>query len=148
MGAFGTYSMSLFWSVLWCHVSIDFLYPYHCSWMYTRESVIFRKVISMKCDLWCPKLCVLQMVNVCNYGKMKVIYWLHSSNYYKEMAWSWSQIKLKRHKIQFHFLKIYVKVEHTQNALCSVTHWQRNSFFTDIMNWHILEFLMPPQSPV
>lgn len=57
------------------------------------------------------------MVNGCNYYKMKVIYCVHSCNYYKEMVWSWSQIKLKRHKIQFHFLKICVKVKYAQNGV-------------------------------
>lgn len=73
------------------------------------------------------------MVNGCNYYKMKVIYWIHSCNYYKEMAWSWSQIKLKRHKIQFHFLKICVKVEHIQNVVPNVTHWHRSGLCTDTM---------------
>lgn len=77
------------------------------------------------------------MVNGCNYYKMKVIYWLHSCNYYKEMAWSWFQIKLKRHKIQFHFLKICVKVDHIQNVVLNVTHWPRSSFCTDVAKWHI-----------
>ena len=53
------------------------------------------------------------------------------------MAWSWSQIKLKRHKIQFHFLKICVKVEHIQNVVSNVTHWHRSGFCTDIVKWHI-----------
>lgn len=68
---------------------------------------------------------------------MKVIYWVHSCNYYKEMVWSWSQIKLKRHKIQFHFLKICVKVEHTQNGVSNGIHWHRNNFCTDVVKWHI-----------
>ena len=68
---------------------------------------------------------------------MKVIYWIHSCNYYKKIAQSWSQIKLKRHKIQFHFLKICVKVEHIQNVVSNVTHWHRSSFCTDVVKWHI-----------
>lgn len=68
---------------------------------------------------------------------MKVIYWIHSCNYYKKIARSWSQIKLKRHKIQFHFLKICVKAEHIQNVVSNVTHWHRSSFCTDVVKWHI-----------
>lgn len=46
-------SSSLMWHINW------FSFPYHCSWTCRTEPFIFRKAISMKCDLWWPKLCVL-----------------------------------------------------------------------------------------